>query len=169
MSADTRLRLGIALLVLGLIMPAGTFFVANTAWPAGVKALAGGVLLFGLEIMAIPAVALMGKENFDRIAGKVKGLFKRLKPTGNVGKTRYTIGLAIFLGPTLYAWVASYIPSWLPTDYGTRVWVNLGLDVIFLISLFVLGGDFWDKLRALFFCDARAVFPAPAQAGQQKD
>jgi hypothetical protein len=28
-----------------------------------------------------------------------------------------------------------------------------------LISLFVLGGDFWDKLRALFVHGARAVFP----------
>jgi hypothetical protein len=39
-----------------------------------------------------------------------------------------------------------------------RVWVNLGLDAITLASLFVLGGDFWDKVRALFLHDARAVF-----------
>jgi hypothetical protein len=25
-----------------------------------------------------------------------------------------------------------------------------GGDLIFLVSLFVLGGDFWDKIRALF-------------------
>jgi hypothetical protein len=30
---------------------------------------------------------------------------------------------------------------------------------VLLISLFVLGGDFWDKLRALFVHSARAVFP----------
>jgi hypothetical protein len=36
MSADTRLKLGIALLVLGLVMPAGTLFVVGTDWPAGV-------------------------------------------------------------------------------------------------------------------------------------
>jgi hypothetical protein len=30
---------------------------------------------------------------------------------------------------------------------------------MFLASLFVLGGDFWDKLRALFVREARAVFP----------
>jgi hypothetical protein len=29
-----------------------------------------------------------------------------------------------------------------------------------LASLFVLGGDFWDKLRALFLYQARAIFPA---------
>jgi hypothetical protein len=32
-------------------------------------------------------------------------------------------------------------------------------DVLMLVSLFVLGGDFWDKLRALFVHGARAVFP----------
>jgi hypothetical protein len=48
----------------------------------------------------------------------------------------------------------------LPENYVLRVWANLGLDVITLASLFVLGGDFWDKVRALFLHDARAVFPA---------
>jgi hypothetical protein len=33
MSADTRLKLGVALLILGLIMPAGTLPVAATDWP----------------------------------------------------------------------------------------------------------------------------------------
>ena len=28
-----------------------------------------------------------------------------------------------------------------------------------IVSVFVLGGDFWDKLRALFVHGARAVFP----------
>jgi hypothetical protein len=80
MSSDTRLVLGIALLVLGLISPAGTFLVAATDWPTSVKTLLGGILLFGLEIMAIPAAALMGKENFDRIVSAAKRLLKSMKP-----------------------------------------------------------------------------------------
>jgi hypothetical protein len=163
MSADTRLKLGIALLVLGLVMPAGTLFVAGTDWPGAVKTIIGGILLFGLEIMVVPAVALMGKENFDRIVNRVKGVLKTLKPAGKVGRTRYTIGLVLFVAPLLFAWIASYVPSWLPEEYATRVGVNLGLDLIILASLFVLGGDFWDKLRALFLCEARAVFPPAAE------
>ncbi len=31
-------------------------------------------------------------------------------------------------------------------------------DGIFLGSFFVLGGEFWDKVRALFIYDAKAVF-----------
>jgi hypothetical protein len=67
MSADTRLKLGVALLIVGLVMPAGTLLVAVTDWPITVKTLASSILLFGFEIMIVPAVALMGKDNFERI------------------------------------------------------------------------------------------------------
>src|SRR5215813_1033942 len=162
MSADTRLKLGVALLILGLVMPAGTLLVAATDWPIAVKTVVSGILLFGFEIVLIPAVALMGKDNFERIwAGAMRRL-KALKPAGNVGRTRYKWGLYMLVGPTLYAWIASYVPSWLPEDYVLRVWVNVGLDLITLASLFVLGGDFWDKVRALFLHDARVVFSPSA-------
>jgi hypothetical protein len=160
MNADTRLKLGVALLILGLVMPAGTLLVAVTDWPVAVKTLVSGILLLGFEIMLVPAVALMGKDNFERIWAGAMRLLKALKPAGNFGKTRYTVGLYMLVGPTLYAWIASYAPSWLPEDYVMRVWVNLGLDLITLASLFVLGGDFWDKVQALFLHDARAVLPS---------
>jgi hypothetical protein len=31
-------------------------------------------------------------------------------------------------------------------------------DIMFLTGLFVLGGDFWDKLKSLFVYESRAVF-----------
>ena len=56
MSADTRLKLGVALLIVGLIMPAGTLLVAATDWPLAVKTVVSSILLLGFEIMLIPAV-----------------------------------------------------------------------------------------------------------------
>jgi len=165
MSAEIRLKLGLALLILGLVMPAGTLLVAATDWPTAVKTVVSGILLLGFEIMLVPAVALMGKDNFERIWAGATRFLKALKPAGNVGRRRYTVGLFMLVAPTLYAWIASYAPSWLPEDYALRVWVNLGLDFVTLASLFVLGGDFWDKVRALFLHDARAVF-LPAQADE---
>jgi hypothetical protein len=35
-------------------------------------------------------------------------------------------------------------------------------DLMFVASFFVLGGDFWDKLRALFIQGAKAQFPVQA-------
>jgi hypothetical protein len=162
MSADTRLKLGIALLILGLVMPVGTLFIVGTDWTAGAKAVISGTLVFAPEVMTVAAVGLMGKENFDRIVEPVKSALKSLKPAGNVSRVRHAVGLLLFVGSILFAWIASYVPSLMPEEYLLRVAVNLGLDLIFGASLFVLGGDFWDKLRALFLHEARAVFPPAA-------
>ena len=37
-------------------------------------------------------------------------------------------------------------------------------DLLLLVSLFVLGGDFWDKLRSLFIHSARAQIPEKASS-----
>jgi hypothetical protein len=34
----------------------------------------------------------------------------------------------------------------------------IAADLVFVASFFVLGGEFWEKLRALFVHGARAVF-----------
>jgi hypothetical protein len=181
MNSDTRFKLGVALLVLGLILPFSTFLVAGTEWPGAVKTVVNGILMLAFEILIFPAIALMGKENFDRVVGrlmgvpqgythmprllhasKYSGLLKMLKPAGSVSRSRYTIGLVLLLLPILLSWIISYVPSWLPEGNAGRVWINLGLDLIVVTSLFVLGGDFWDKLRALFYYDAKAIFPASA-------
>lgn len=154
-----RLKLGIVLLVIGLIMPAGVPLVVGTGWPAGVKTVVSGILMFAPEVMAVAAAAIMGKENFERIVQRVKGSLKTLKPAGDISRIRHAISLILFLAPALFAWIASYIPSLMPPEYTPRVAVNLGADVLFVAGLFVLGGDFWDKLRALFIREARAVFP----------
>ena len=36
----------------------------------------------------------------------------------------------------------------------------LAIDLLLLASLFVLGGNFWDKIRALFIREAKAQFPS---------
>ena len=38
------------------------------------------------------------------------------------------------------------------------------------VTIFVLGGEFWDKLRALFVHGARAVFPSgdPEEGGHHE-
>ena len=156
---NRRLFLGIILLVVGAILPFGAFLVPLANWPIQVKTAVGGILFFGFEILAVPAVAVMGKENFELITAKVMGWLGMLKPAGEVGKVRHAIGLALFLLPFVPTYIMAYVPQWLPDDSPGRLWVNLSADAMFLASLFVLGGDFWDKLRALFVREARVVFP----------
>ncbi|MEI6154388.1 MAG: transporter suffix domain-containing protein, partial [Deltaproteobacteria bacterium] len=109
MSVNTRFYLGIALLVMGgLIMPFGAVFVAKADLPTTIKAVISGILFFGFEIMAVPAVAVMGKENFDRIMSRVKGWLGSLKPAGNIGKVRHCVGIAMFLPPIIPTYITGY-------------------------------------------------------------
>jgi len=50
----------------------------------------------------------------------------------------------------------------MPEEYTLRVAVNLGLDLIFAVSLFVLGGDFWASCERFSSTRPRAVFPPAA-------
>lgn len=165
MSANARFVLGVIFLVIGLLLPLGVYPVSQTDWPASVKTAVGGVLFFGFEIMAVPAAAILGKENFDRITAKVKGWVGRLKPAGKVGPLRHAIGIVLFIVPIVPTYVMAYMPRWLPDSSPLRLWVNVSADMVFLTSLFVLGGDFWDKLRALFVREARVVFPGEREEG----
>jgi len=56
----------------------------------------------------------------------------------------------MFFMPLLFGWISPYLIP-LVTDEGklSLSYAILG-DILFLASLFVLGGDFWDKIRALF-------------------
>ncbi|MFA6076319.1 MAG: hypothetical protein WCV63_10440 [Negativicutes bacterium] len=159
MNSNIRLILGISLLVIGVFLPLAVYPVVHSDWPLAAKTAVSGIFTFGFEILAIPAVAIMGKENFDRLMKGVKGWFGKLKPAGTVGRTRYNVGLLLFIMPIVPTYIMAYFPRWLPDYSLERLMINISADVIFLVSLFVLGGDFWDKLRSLFVRESKAVFP----------
>lgn len=164
-----RLYVGIALLSVSMIVPLLGFWVAKTEWPTSVKAILVGFLTVGgPELIALLAAAILGKKNFDVIKGAAFALLKRLRPTARVGRTRYTIGLFLFLIPIIPSYVMGYAPQWLPDASPARLYVNLGADAMFITSLFVLGGDFWDKLTALFVYDAHVRFNSdPERSGSE--
>jgi hypothetical protein len=60
----------------------------------------------------------------------------------------------MFSIPIVFGWVAPYVSDLIPSYFRERVHL---CDLLLLVSLFVLGGDFWNKLRALFIHDAKAV------------
>jgi hypothetical protein len=47
-------------------------------------------------------------------------------------------------------------PEMVPGFPEYRIHMGLSIDFIFVCSFFVLGGDFWDKRRALFIDKAKA-------------
>lgn len=165
MKNKLRFYLGLSCFILSWILPLFGFLVAKLSLPLALKATIIGLLTVGgPEILAILAVVCLGKENLLRIKSSLLAVLRRLKPSGAVSRWRYRLGLVMFLLPLAPTYIMAYLPQWLPDYSPQRLYVNLAADFIFLTSLFVLGGDFWDKLRALFTYDARAQFgPEPAE------
>ena len=158
-----RFYLGLSCFVLSWILPLFGFLVARLGLPLAVKATIIGLLTVGgPEILGILAVVCLGKENLLVIKDKVLAVLRLIKPAAVVSRWRYRLGLVMFLLPIIPTYVMGYVPQWLPDHSSQRLYVNLAADFFFLTSLFVLGGDFWDKLRALFVYDARAQFAPPS-------
>jgi hypothetical protein len=157
MTANTRLKLGIAFAVGGNLLFFTSAWIAWMPWSASFKAMLWGILFFAPEVGTLIGVALMGRENYERFKTALYKFVGRIKPAGNVGPLRHKIGLAMFFLPLIPAYLQAFWPKWLPDSSPLRWQVKITADVIFLASFFVLGGDFWDKLHALFTREARAI------------
>jgi hypothetical protein len=157
-AAGWRLKLGVALFGLSIALPVlGVPLVAAMGLSA--VATVSGVLLVGGEVLGIAAVAVMGKSGYAYIKNRVFGFLKQYGPPAEVSGTRYTIGLVMFAMPIVFGWLAPYAADLIPGYLGNEITYGIVGDLLLLVSLFVLGGDFWDKLRALFIRGAKVVFP----------
>ena len=159
-AAGWRLKLGVVLLGLSIALPVlGLPLVAATGLSGTTMATVSGIMLVGAEVLGITAVAIMGKSGYAFIKNRVFGFLKQYGPPADVSRTRYTIGLVMFSLPLIFGWVAPYASDLIPGYLGNEFTYGIVGDLLLLASLFVLGGDFWDKLRALFIGGAKAVFP----------
>jgi hypothetical protein len=156
-----RFRVGVILIAVGFLSPLGALLLPFTDLSTAMKATLSGLLLAGIpEVFTVAAVAVMGKSGFAYVKSRIMALLRRYGPPKEVGPTRYYIGLAMFLIPAIYAWIIMYAPpEMVPGFPEYRIHMGLTIDFIFVCSFFVLGGDFWDKLRALFIHKAKARFP----------
>lgn len=158
-----KLIIGTLIFVIGFASPALIPWVLSTNWPDGLKAVLSGLLAFGVpELFMIIAAAIMGKQGFNYIMNGLGRFLKPLAPPDEVSKTRYTIGLVMFFVPIAFGFLAPYFSSHLHFMEEHELFYYIGGDVMIFLSLFVLGGSFWDKLRSLFVHSAKVVFPPQA-------
>ena len=155
-----RMLLGAAVLIAGQLVTVFLPAIAASDLSLELKGFLAGALYFVVpEICFMAAVAIWGKPGFEVLKGTVFGFLGRVVPTAVVGNARYRVGLAMFVVPLLVGWVSPF----LTTSSGSPVVTvpfSIAFDVVFLASFFVLGGEFWDKFRALFVPSAVARFPA---------
>ena len=154
--AGWRFRLGLTTLIVGWLSPLLIPLVTRTALATEWKTIISGLLAVGIpEVFTVVAIAIMGKSGYNLIKERIFSFFKKHGPPDRVSLTRYRVGLVKFVLPLLFGWLGPYGAHKI-TGYEThRFVVSVIGDVMFIASFFVLGGDFWDKIRALFIQSAK--------------
>lgn len=162
-TAGWRFKLGVIIICLML----GSWLMVPIAAAAGVPgskiAALTGVLFISNKILLILVIAVMGKSGFQQLKRSVFGYVSSLAPTteSEVGPVRHRIGVVMFCLPLISAFLEPYVDSIWP-GLRPNIWqLQLLGDMMLIGSLFVLGGNFWEKVRALFIRTARVVNTNP--------
>jgi len=158
--AGWRFRLGLTILIVGCLSPLLIPVVTRTSLATEWKTIISGLLAVGIpELFTVAAIAIMGKSGYNLIKERIFGFLKRHGPPDRVSLTRYRIGLVMFVLPIVFGWLGPYGAHQIPGYEAHRFTVNVIGDVMLISSLFVLGGDFWDKVRAIFIYKAKSHIP----------
>lgn len=159
---DWRYYLGLVLFVLSLILPLLALVIVPLLGlsPGISTTLYGLSVVGGPDLLLVTAAALMGKENLEYLFSKLGNWFKRLVKWDQVSPRRWRIGVWLFWISILISLAFFYfLPETLREgdQPGWGFYITVGADILFIISFFVLGAEFWGKLRALFQFHARVV------------
>lgn len=155
-AATWRFKVGIGLVGLAIAMWLCVPIAAWSGVPNTRIAAVTGAIFIVNKVLLILVIAIMGKAGFQQLKSRIFGIF-RLSPATHVGVTRYRIGLVMFCLPLISALLEPYADAVAP-GLRPNLWqLQLLGDIMFVASFFVLGGNFWDKIRSLFIRDSRAV------------
>lgn len=166
--SKARLFWGLAVLIVVNIggPVVGLPLLALSDLATGTKTLVGGVIVAVAELSLPVVIAILGKPGFAYLKGLFFKALRRYGPPAEVGPVRYRIGLTMLGLPLIFALIEPYVGGYLGVTVQNRVYYALSGDVLLLASFFVLGGDFWDKVRALFVHTAKAHFAQTAHAAE---
>ncbi|MBC9205934.1 transporter suffix domain-containing protein [Roseomonas aerophila] len=156
-ASNWRFKLGIGIFILAfalwLLIPLAASQGATTARIAGMT----GAIFVANKVLLFTCIAVMGKAGFQQLKSLVFGYAKGLAPAGPIGPARHFVGLVMFSLPLISAMLEPYVDQFWP-GLRPNIWQLQALgDLMLLASFFVLGGDFWSKIRALFIRTAKVV------------
>ena len=159
--AGWRMVLAVVLWVGGFFLPFFIPVVALLPLPLATKTALSGLLILGLpQLLTVIAIALVGKAGFQHLKVQLSGVAKKLGPPAHVSRGRYRIGLVMLFLPLAVALLEPYLALLVVHEYLPPHWLfGVVGDTLFLTSFLVLGGEFWDKVKALFIYEARAILP----------
>ncbi|MCP4575239.1 MAG: transporter suffix domain-containing protein [Deltaproteobacteria bacterium] len=153
MKKDWKYYLGISLFLysfLPMSIVAVLPFLGLTLAQAGAFAV---VFLASGEVAFLCAAALLGKEFLTALKKRIKACFKWSHEPKPVSRNQHRIGIALL--------TSSFLPHYVMLIYllffshkeseiNFLAWIMVAGEAAFMASLFILGGDFWDRLTQLF-------------------
>jgi hypothetical protein len=152
---DWRFYAGMTAMALAVIMPLTALVVPVLGLSTTQSALLAGVLLAGgPEVLCILAVALLGKETFLYFAHRAKTALRRAVIDQPASKARYYTGLVVILVSWLPAYIYAYSPALMPQG-DARIYLLAAMDLAFVVSVFLMGGEFWEKVRRIFVYEGK--------------
>jgi hypothetical protein len=129
-------------------------------------ALIGGILL-AVEVLWFASIPLLGKEGFKAVKQRTFGWFKL--SSAPVSRARHQFGVALLFGSILLDVLLNLImvgtdflaqgadvptKQLLGLSFSQQATVYITIQVLttvgIVVSLFVLGGDFWERLKKAF-------------------
>lgn len=155
MGTSWKQHLGIALLIFSVV-PLCTveFLLFLPVSKAQALALSTVYLALG-EGAFLLAVALLGKSFIQSVKNKVLGWFARPQnaPPHRISKGRHYLGVSLFLlsfVPYPITELALFFCNLDANDLRLLLILLLCGELLCILSLFILGEEFWDRLQHLF-------------------
>ncbi len=153
---DWKRRLGIGLVIYSVVPLLTIELVALLPLDTAEIVTLGAVYIGSGELAFLAAVALLGRPFIQSVKDKIKDFFFSKKPAAPprpIGKLRHGLGIALLVGSLIPYYAAIAILLFTrsrETEARTLLYLLLSGEALFLTSLFVLGGEFWERLKRLF-------------------
>jgi len=151
-----RIIIGTVVFIVGQLSPLTIPLLKNLDISDSLRATLSGILLLGVpELFIIITILIVGKSGFQIIKGKIYNKIKWIFPPDEVSRRRYRAGLIIFSFVLLLGWISPYLMNHINQMNINYLYLAITGDVLLIASLFILGGNFWDKIRGLFIYEAQ--------------
>lgn len=146
-----RFAAGCILLGIAVLLPFAALLFPVLGLPSASSSFMVSLLVAGVpELLCLGAIALLGRAGLQSIGAKMR----RESETVTVSKIRYYSGLILCLLNTLPITLYAYAPAWMPGGI-VRLCILVMTDLGFVLSLFFMGGEFWEKFRRLFIWEGK--------------
>ncbi len=158
--SKVRLYLGGGIFLMGQLTPLFIPLVLASNLSGNVKTTLVSLMAICVpELCIIIAIGIMGRDGFDFLKQRIYRCLRiYFKPNVRVSYRRYQVGLVLFIIPLIVGFFMPYVIHLTPRYEIYQIRFTVTCDIMLITSLFVLGGDFWEKLRSLFIYRARITY-----------